>query len=73
MVQGTACVTRDAEETVLKTNESTYVPQGMLHRLANSGPELLEVIEVQTGAHLGEDEVVRVSPSCEPVACRSAR
>ena len=71
VVQGTACVTKDAEEIVLKTNESTYVPQGTLHRLANPGAELLEVIEVQTGAYLGEDDIVRVSPGREPAACES--
>lgn len=63
VVQGTARVTRGSEEITLQTNESTYVPQGTIHRLANPGPELLEVIEVQTGAYLGEDDIIRLTPS----------
>jgi mannose-1-phosphate guanylyltransferase len=61
VVQGTARVTKGTEEITLQTNESTYVSQGTLHRLANPGHELLEVIEVQTGSYLGEDDIVRYS------------
>ena len=63
VVQGTARVTKGTEEIVLQTNESTYVSQGTVHRLANPGPDLLEVIEVQTGSYLGEDDIVRLTPS----------
>lgn len=63
VVQGTARVTKGTEEIILSTNESTYVSQGTLHQLANPGQELLEVIEVQTGSYLGEDDIVRMTPS----------
>ena len=59
VVCGTALVTRDEEEISLKTNESIYIPLGAKHRLANPGKELLEVIEVQNGDYLGEDDIVR--------------
>ena len=59
VVCGTALVTRDEEEITLKTNESIYIPLGAKHRLANPGKELLEVIEVQNGDYLGEDDIVR--------------
>ena len=59
MVQGTAKVTVDDREYVLKENESTYIPIGSTHRLENPGRIRLEVIEVQTGSYLGEDDIVR--------------
>ena len=43
----------------LHENESIYIPQGTIHRLANLQAEVLEVIEVQTGAYLGEDDIER--------------
>jgi mannose-1-phosphate guanylyltransferase / mannose-6-phosphate isomerase len=59
IVQGTARVTNGEEEFLLNANQSTYIPQGTVHRLANPGPGLLEVIEVQTGSYFGEDDIVR--------------
>ena len=43
----------------LNENQSTYIPQGQTHRLANRGSEPLEIIEVQSGSYLGEDDIVR--------------
>jgi len=59
VVKGTAIVTRGEEEIVLKEDESTYIPLGYLHRLENPGKIDLELIEVQTGSYLGEDDIVR--------------
>ena len=59
MVRGTAEVTiGDAVKTVYE-NESIYIPIGSMHRLANKGHIPLELIEVQTGSYLGEDDIVR--------------
>jgi mannose-1-phosphate guanylyltransferase/mannose-6-phosphate isomerase len=44
---------------VLTENQSTYIPQGQTHRLANPGDTPLEIIEVQSGSYLGEDDIVR--------------
>ena len=43
----------------LRENESVYIPQGEVHRLANPGKILLELIEIQTGSYLGEDDIIR--------------
>lgn len=59
VVQGTAVVTRDSEEILLRENESVYLPLGAVHRLANPGKIPLELIEVQVGSYLGEDDIVR--------------
>jgi mannose-1-phosphate guanylyltransferase/mannose-6-phosphate isomerase len=59
VVAGTAQVTRDEEILILHANESTYIPQGAKHRLENLGDIDLELIEVQSGAYLGEDDIVR--------------
>ncbi|HSR72315.1 MAG TPA: cupin domain-containing protein, partial [Kiloniellales bacterium] len=59
VVRGTARVTRDAEVFELEANQSTFIPLGARHRLENPGRELLEVIEVQSGDYLGEDDIVR--------------
>lgn len=59
VVEGTAIVTRGEEEIVLKEDESTYIPLGYVHRLENPGKIDLELIEVQTGSYLGEDDIVR--------------
>ena len=59
VVKGTAVVTRGEEEIVLKEDESTYIPLGFMHRLENPGKIDLELIEVQTGSYLGEDDIVR--------------
>ena len=59
VVQGTARVTRGEEVILLTENESTYLPVGIKHRLENPGKVALEVIEVQSGSYLGEDDIVR--------------
>jgi mannose-1-phosphate guanylyltransferase len=59
VVKGTAEVTIDGEVSVLTENQSVYLPLGCTHRLANAGKIELELIEVQTGAYLGEDDIVR--------------
>ena len=59
VVKGTAKVTREEEEFLLTENQSTYIPIGAKHRLENPGNVMLEVIEVQSGSYLGEDDIVR--------------
>ncbi len=60
-VKGTAEVTVGDTTTIVRENESVYIPQGDLHRLYNPGKITLEMIEVQTGSYLGEDDIVRFS------------
>ena len=60
VVRGTAEVTRDGEVLHVHENESIYLPIGCEHRLANPGKINLELIEVQTGSYLGEDDIVRI-------------
>jgi mannose-6-phosphate isomerase-like protein (cupin superfamily) len=60
VVQGTAHVTRDAESLIVCENESVYLPLGCLHRLENRGRIPVTLIEVQAGAYLGEDDIVRL-------------
>jgi mannose-1-phosphate guanylyltransferase/mannose-6-phosphate isomerase len=60
VVRGTAQVTRGEETFLLTENQSTYIPLGAKHRLANPGKVPLEIIEVQSGAYLGEDDIVRL-------------
>ena len=59
VVSGTAKVTRGEGEFLLSENESTYIPIGVTHRLVNPGQVPLEIIEVQSGSYLGEDDIVR--------------
>lgn len=59
VVRGTARVTRGEEVFLLSENQSTYIPLGVQHRLENPGSLPLEIIEVQSGAYLGEDDIVR--------------
>jgi mannose-1-phosphate guanylyltransferase/mannose-6-phosphate isomerase len=59
VVKGTAKVTRDDETILVRENESVYIPLGAVHRLENPGKIMLEVIEVQSGGYLGEDDIVR--------------
>lgn len=59
VVQGTAKVMCDDKVLLVKENESVYIPLGAIYRLQNPGKTLLEVIEVQTGSYLGEDDIVR--------------
>ena len=60
VVQGTAEVQRDDERILVHENESIYLPIGCVHRLGNPGKINLELIEVQTGSYLGEDDIVRL-------------
>jgi mannose-1-phosphate guanylyltransferase/mannose-6-phosphate isomerase len=59
VVAGTARVTRGDEVFVLEENQSTYIPVGMKHRIENPGTIPVEIIEVQSGSYLGEDDIVR--------------
>jgi len=59
VVQGTAEVTCGERKIILTENQSTYIPLGETHRLANPGKLPLEIIEVQSGSYLGEDDIVR--------------
>lgn len=60
VVRGTAEVTVDGSITTLSENQSIYLPLGCVHRLANPGKIELELIEVQTGSYLGEDDIIRI-------------
>jgi mannose-1-phosphate guanylyltransferase len=60
VVRGTAEVTVDGTVSMLTENQSIYLPLGCTHRLANPGKILLELIEVQTGSYLGEDDIIRI-------------
>ena len=59
VVRGTARVTRGDETFTLHANQSAYIPKGVKHRLENPGPGQLEIVEVQTGSYLGEDDIRR--------------
>ncbi len=59
VVSGTARITRDDETFLLEENQSTYIPLGARHRIANPGKIPLHIIEVQSGTYLGEDDIVR--------------
>jgi mannose-1-phosphate guanylyltransferase/mannose-6-phosphate isomerase len=59
VVSGTAEVTNGDQVILLGENQSTYIPLGQVHRLANPGKVPLEIIEVQSGSYLGEDDIVR--------------
>jgi mannose-1-phosphate guanylyltransferase/mannose-6-phosphate isomerase len=60
VVSGTAHITRGEETIELRENESTFIPQGMVHRLENKGDQTLLLIEVQSGDYLGEDDIERL-------------
>lgn len=60
VVSGTAEVTNGDKVILLSENQSTYIPLGQVHRLANPGKVPLEIIEVQSGSYLGEDDIVRL-------------
>jgi mannose-1-phosphate guanylyltransferase/mannose-6-phosphate isomerase len=63
VVSGTAEVTNGDQVILLSENQSTYIPLGQVHRLANPGKVPLEIIEVQSGSYLGEDDIVRFEDS----------
>ena len=60
VVKGTARVTLDGQDRLLTENESIYLPVGSVHALENPGRIPLELIEVQVGSYLGEDDIVRL-------------
>jgi mannose-1-phosphate guanylyltransferase / mannose-6-phosphate isomerase len=59
VVKGTAIVNKSGEDVLVTENESLYIPVGVVHSLANPGVIPLEMVEVQTGSYLGEDDIVR--------------
>ena len=59
VVSGAALVERDGKTELVGENQSTYIPLGCKHRLTNPGRIPMELIEVQSGAYLGEDDIVR--------------
>ena len=63
VVSGTAEITNGEQVQLLSENQSTYIPLGQVHRLANPGKVPLEIIEVQSGSYLGEDDIVRFDDS----------
>ena len=60
VVRGVAEVINGEKSIKLLENESTYIPKGQSHRLSNPGPEFLEIIEVQSGKYLEEDDIIRI-------------
>jgi len=60
IVQGIANITCGKETFKLEKNQSTYIPKGEIHRLENEQEDLLEIIEIQTGSYLGEDDIIRL-------------
>jgi mannose-1-phosphate guanylyltransferase/mannose-6-phosphate isomerase len=73
VVKGTAKATCDGVVTLVRENESIYLPLGAIHRLENPGKTTLEVIEVQTGGYLGEDDIVRFDDTYGRCAANRAR
>jgi len=59
VVKGTALVTKGDEKLLLSENESTFIPLGVVHCLENPGVIPLEIVEVQSGSYLGEDDIIR--------------
>ncbi|KAF1048072.1 mannose-1-phosphate guanylyltransferase/mannose-6-phosphate isomerase [Xylophilus sp.] len=72
VVQGTARATCDGQVSLVRENESIYLPSGAVHRLENPGKTTLEVIEVQTGGYLGEDDIVRFDDTYDRITTRAA-
>ena len=60
VISGEAIVTRGDSKFKLRKNESTFIPKGEVHRLENNGQKSLEIIEIQTGRYLGEDDIIRL-------------
>jgi mannose-1-phosphate guanylyltransferase/mannose-6-phosphate isomerase len=71
VVRGTARVFNGDQVTLLSENQSTYIPLGVTHRLENPGKIPLELIEVQSGSYLGEDDIVRFEDHYGRVAASS--
>ena len=60
IVSGSATIICGKKKYVLEKNQSTYIPKGEIHRLENHGKVALEIIEIQTGSYLGEDDIIRL-------------
>ena len=60
VVEGTALVTIDGKEILLKSGESINIPREVLHRIANQGQSSLVFVEIQRGSYLGEDDIIRL-------------
>lgn len=73
VVSGTAHVICGDRTFVLYENESTFIPQGQPHRLENVGKIVLEIIEVQSGSYLGEDDIVRIEDDHGRTESRSGK
>jgi mannose-1-phosphate guanylyltransferase/mannose-6-phosphate isomerase len=61
VVRGVADITCEEKTFSLQENQSTFIPQGKVHRLENKTPNILEIIEIQSGEYLGEDDIERIS------------
>ena len=73
VVCGTARVTKGEEVRLLTENQSIFIEVGELHRLENPGKIPLQIIEVQTGAYLGEDDIVRIEDIYHRAAQETSR
>ena len=60
VVKGTAFITRGEDVFKLEENQSTYIPKGEIHRIENCEKIPLQIIEIQTGSYLGEDDIIRL-------------
>ena len=69
VVEGTAQIEVDGKITIIKENESTYIPLGSKHRLSNPGKIPLRIIEVQSGSYLEEDDIERFDDDYGRVEC----
>jgi mannose-1-phosphate guanylyltransferase/mannose-6-phosphate isomerase len=63
VIKGVAEITNGDHVLTLSENQSTYIPRGQIHRIANQGKDILEIIEVQSGNYFGEDDIVRFEDS----------
>lgn len=73
VVHGTALITVEKSEITLTADQSTYIPVGALHRLENPTDRPLDIIEVQTGQYLGEDDIIRFDDRYGRGSCLPAR
>ena len=65
VTSGEAIVTCGQNTFKLEKNESTFIPKNEVHRLENKGNKILEIIEIQTGSYLGEDDIIRLADDYE--------
>lgn len=63
VIKGVAEITNGDDVLTLSENQSTYIPRGQIHRIANLGKDILEIIEVQSGNYFGEDDIIRFEDS----------